>query len=256
MPELVDAGEDVSARSRARTGVRRWAPPTRLSSVQLRLAGALARRCPPAHADDRRRAGVRARSLNALHHEVLDAGRPRRGVSMVTRDMFSEPPPLATKVSRAGRPGRTRLWMTAGVLSPVLRRLRGVADRAAQVALRGSRGAPLRLIASLKPPPVMRTSWPSWANRRGRNRCPGRAGASAPGQCGRSPGTARSLPARVRFLGLQRPPQGGQHVVAQHGVGLYGQAADGRRDVSCGLSLASPCLRTGVALPPVPATCG
>jgi hypothetical protein len=44
------------------------------------------------------------------------------GLSIASLDLFSEPPPLAATRTSTVSPGTTSMWITAGVLSPVLRR--------------------------------------------------------------------------------------------------------------------------------------
>ena len=67
---------------------------------------------------------------------------------MTNFDLFSEPPPFAATVTSTVSPGTSSMWMTAGVLSFVLRALptRVGDDRGAQLVVRDRcrRGARLR----------------------------------------------------------------------------------------------------------------
>ena len=44
------------------------------------------------------------------------------GLRMANLDLFSEPPPLAASLTSTVSPGTRRVWITAGVLSPVFLR--------------------------------------------------------------------------------------------------------------------------------------
>ena len=62
------------------------------------------------------------------------------GLSIANFDLFSEPPPLAAMLTSTVFPGTRSKWMTAGVLSLVLRRLpAGSATIDARRRLSGSR---------------------------------------------------------------------------------------------------------------------
>ena len=62
------------------------------------------------------------------------------GFSITNFDLFSEPPPLAATVISTSSPGTSRVWITAGVLSRVLRREKlGSATMDARSLLSGCR---------------------------------------------------------------------------------------------------------------------